>query len=741
MKRIKIILAAALAVSLVLSCMGPAVWAAPPAVSTDEAVYVNLDYYGIPSGVSVVKSCSLNGNTEFWDYGSYVTVSNMTDHTVPELNDEGVHWRLPGNISRFYYECKPKTNQIILPWDINVDYKLNGVPAAATQLAGAEGMVEMTVHCKPNSAAQPYYRHNMLLQCATMINMQDTLSVEAPGAQLQSMGTYKVVIFAALPGEETSFTLRIGTNSFETSGLMFMMIPGTLSQMEQIKRLKEAKDTMENAVDDVYGSLNEILDMIAGMEAGIEQTKAGVEQLNQARDAFSSQKDGVYQSADDAISDLNAFSDELLQLVPYMKDGQKLIADVNQDVNQLIKSLNQVKPQITRIQNQVTKLQKDSAAFQKVLRDLNSTSAQRKEVEKAMRSDLEAMKSTVSELKKNASAIAEDLSSVTQTLNQLANSFKYLDKAYMPSSVSKFLNAMEKIFPDLADAARYDLQGLINSANRTIRDVNKIIENTQYSLRVIANLMSSINDTSETVLKFCDDAQTLTDTLNQALDLADTCFSVLNTGEQATQDLLKDLDQTGTYLNQTLDIGKKLIGDAAQLNTTVNGYQKNATAFLEEGETLTESLNNAVTSTTGFLSTFEGFLKANGAALDTSATTTLDGILTLLNDGLKQLPVTGNLKSTNKTIKETADSQISKYEDDNQLLYLDADAKLISFTSPQNPEPESIQIILRTEEISLDAKSADNSDLEAGAEKIGFWARAGKIFQKIWTSVISIFTK
>ena len=37
---------------------------------------------------------SLNGSTEFTDYGRYETVSNLSTTDQPQLTDEGVTWTL-----------------------------------------------------------------------------------------------------------------------------------------------------------------------------------------------------------------------------------------------------------------------------------------------------------------------------------------------------------------------------------------------------------------------------------------------------------------------------------------------------------------------------------------------------------------------------------------------------------------------------------------------------------------------
>ena len=118
------------AASLVLAFTLPqAAQAAAPTVETDESVYINMDYYGAPTNTRIVKGVSLNGHTEFTDFGSYADVYNMSTYDEPVIKDNSVYWKLSDTSKqRFYYECIPtdKVN-IQMPWNFDVSYKLNGV--------------------------------------------------------------------------------------------------------------------------------------------------------------------------------------------------------------------------------------------------------------------------------------------------------------------------------------------------------------------------------------------------------------------------------------------------------------------------------------------------------------------------------------------------------------------------------------------------------------------------------------
>ena len=249
------------AVTLVTSAAVP-VRAAAPRVQVDETMYVNLDYYGTATQINVVKGCTTNGLTEYTDYGTYDKVVNMTDDTAPEIGDGTVTWKLPEKNSRFYYQCTMPKNSVDLPWTFDVSYKLNGVEADASKLAGASGLVEVNVKATPNEEAKAYYKNNMVLTVLVPVDMEKCYSVDAPGAQVQSVGSYQAAMFAALPGEDGDFTVRVGTDKYENIGVIMMMVPGTLDELNRIKDLKEAKDTWREDGNKMYDSMNALLKTI-----------------------------------------------------------------------------------------------------------------------------------------------------------------------------------------------------------------------------------------------------------------------------------------------------------------------------------------------------------------------------------------------------------------------------------------------------------------------------------------------
>ena len=348
-------------------------YAAPPNVLADETVYVNLDYYGKVSDVSIVKGCDLNGNKTFTDYGSYQSVTNMSGYDKPVLTSTGVTWNLK-NVKddlRFYYSCNLKNNAIEFPWFIDVSYKLDGVPIKAEKLAGASGLIEINIKVIPNEKAKEYYRNNLMLQVGMNVDMEDNYSLDAPGSQLQSIGSKKVVLFAALPGEEDDYSIRIGTDSFESDGITVMMMPGTMEALKDIKDLKESKDDVEDATDNMYIAMNEMLKTMESMNSGLNAMKTGTEGMDEARRHFSAGDDEMYEEFDTAMEDLNAVNNQLENLIPYFTTGQKMIRSINKDMNELSESLEDLQDPLDDMDDSITNMQSDLKDLKSMMATLN----------------------------------------------------------------------------------------------------------------------------------------------------------------------------------------------------------------------------------------------------------------------------------------------------------------------------------------------------------------------------------
>lgn len=297
-------------------------------ITYDEAIYLTMDQYGNRQNVSVVKGVDLNGNKTFTDYGNYKSVQNMSGYAKPNLTTTGVQWDLGDDYtsSRMYFEATPEVDNIEIPWTIEVTYKLNGVPTKAEDLAGKSGLIETNTHCIPNPNSSIYCKNNMMLQMINLVDTEQIMSVEAPGAQTQSLGKYKAVLFAALPGEDITFTTRVGTEDYSSLGQIFMMEPATLSQMNQLKELRAVTETLGDTPALLLNGMGSLLSSVEGMAGSLNEAGKGIADL---RTAYAGIKDYsgdiIATQTPELISLFSELSKNISQMMPYISETSNSI--------------------------------------------------------------------------------------------------------------------------------------------------------------------------------------------------------------------------------------------------------------------------------------------------------------------------------------------------------------------------------------------------------------------------------
>ena len=124
--------------------------------------------------------------------------------------------------------------------------------------------------------------------------------------------------------------------------------------------------------------------------------------------------------------------------------------------------------------------------------------------------------------------------------------------------------------------------------------------------------------------------------------------------------------------------------------------------------------------------------------IDAAARDSILGSLELLDRSLGALDATSAMRSASRTMKDTADQEWDKLEEETRFLSIDPSAKKRSFTSEKNQEPDTLQIILRTEEISLD-DTKELLDAETEKEEMSPLSRMWNVLVKIWNAIVEIF--
>lgn len=746
--------------------------AAAPTVETDETVYINMDYYGAPTNTRIVKGVNLNGHTEFTDFGDYKDVYNMSTFDEPTLKEDSVYWKLNTDKNRFYYECIPNdTVNIQMPWNFDVSYKLNGVPVEADQCAGASGTIQMDIHAVPNTYASDYYKNNMMLVCATGIDMSKALSIDAPGAQIQSFGTYKLVMFMGLPGEENTFTVRIGSNDFESMGLIMFMTPATTSALDIMSSMRDIKDRLENSGDNLYTGVSSMLSTMQAVQSSLSSMSSGISGIDQVRKQLIKDRGTLDPRTDAALNALDELTGKSDSLIPELNSAKETLTALNATTSSILTTLEESGEDIPEYQKLLNDVKTSLGNLEDLFDDLDDetdnsswTIAQIRSASEDLSKELEALTKDLKSLSGSLDDLPKDLNNeVTTELTNYVKKMASTASSTVTETVRQqaYEKAMEQLQPaidagqmteedakakanEIADAAASSSDASAAASSAASQAQASAYNNAQ----ALAALMTGIKSGSSAVTS---DMQSMTKQLKSVTEkmsgLLDATNSLLKDLEDIADvfDEYKGLPQDFTaegkklteLANGSLDRVNKMLADIPALRESLDSLTKTATASIDKTTDLMSSTTKALSTSYDLMNTANSVLRSVRSQADASTQTTIDSLLDTLGK-LSGSTASGQMQTATNSIHSAVKDAETDLEDDTNVLNIDTSADLESVTSSMNPSPSSLQFILRTEEISVDDDDDDGiSDQDAADE--GVFARICNIFKKLFTAITGVF--
>ena len=761
MKFRKRVTASVLTAALLCTSAGSVpVYGAPAGADVDETMYVNLDYYGKTTKVNVVKGVNLNGLGEITDYGNYINVENMSTSDAPVLGDGSVTWNLPeGQNGRFYYKCTMDNEQVVLPWDFDVSYKLNGVPTDGDKLAGAGGLIEIHVKATPNDNANLYYRNNMMLMVTVPVDMSKCYSVDADGAQIQSLGSTTAAVFSALPGEEGDYTVRIGTDSFETTGVIMAMAPGTIDDLNHIKDLKEAKDTWKDAGDALYDSLEQMAKSVESMRDGINQVQSGVSSAESARQKWSANKDSILAGNDQTLESLTALSQQLETLVPHLQTAKDAAETVHNSMGDIVNTMGDMQQPLRKMYDR--------------LRNISTTS-------QSLGEQLDDVREDMAWLIQNNAQFQVQTTTILEALPELIASLEDYDVDDL--DLGDLEDTDTRTIADDPDDDREN-KADTSSGNQEDPDINKADSSDTVTEDKTSGDMASeaagadhedggaeADNSSHTA-----DSAAGTDNRSDAADGADisdaqtlskahiekhevplvgapsgvdlvTLYKMLSKIDkdsrefaQVASNLMDNVGDAAKYGADLTDSMDLMIEDLTALHDSLDMYYPDLQASLDDLSELVNRTTDAMNKGISTMTIVQNTLKATSGDIDEAAKNSLRGSMELLDKSLSILDSTTGVRTAGRTMKDVMDEQLDKFDTDNRFLFIDPSEDKVSFTSDKNPAPKTLQVVLRTDEISLDDE--DNKETDAETEKVneGPLKRMWNVLVQMWKAIISIF--
>ena len=892
----------------VMLCTGTGtapVYGAQPSVDVDETMYVNLDYYGRVDKINVVKGVGLNGQTEFTDYGTYENVINMSNSIEPVLGDGMVTWQLPEDQrGRFYYKCAVDKGMMVLPWDFDVSYKLNGVPMDGDKLAGASGLIEINVKAEPNDNAGEYYRNNMMLMVAVPVDMSKCYSVEAEGSQTQNLGETTAVVFTALPGEDGDYTVRIGTDSFESIGVIMAMVPGTVEDLEHIKDLKEAKDTWQDAGDELYDSLEQMAKSVEGMRQGVGQVRGSLDSAESARQKWSSSKDSILAGNDQTLASLTSVSQQLETMIPHLQTAKESAEVIHKSMGDIVNTMGEMQDPLRKLHTRLNNIKSSAEGISgnipelmELMQQLIALDAQLQASEQVYVTGIATAGSGISlldeeELEEQASrshrnnggtgngqtasggtdaagtdGAKDEGNKVGQGTDGAGNpddktgngnsqgsegttdgsagqgggttdgsagqgsgttdgkdsqgsgttggtagqgsgttdgkdnqasgttdgnagqsggttdgknnqSGGTTDGKDNPSSGATGGNAGQassstdgkdnqaSVTTDAKDnqaggttvgksgqasGSRSNRSASANANANASTNANASNNANANAGTITVTALSSASKSGKTAAiekhnvplvsapEVPVDMQTLMELLAGRQSMLTDISKKSSELSGLMSNLMDDTSDSAKYSAEIVDNLDILIEDLTALHDSLDAYYPDLQDALDDSKELvsrtTQALNNGISTMTIVQNT----LKDSSDDFDAAARESLRGSMELLDKSLSIFDSTTAMRQAGRTMKDTIDNELDKFDTDNRFLFMDPSAERVSFTSDKNRPPKTLQIVLRTDEISVDDDEAKTADAEVAKAKESPLRRMWNVLVQMWKAMVSIF--
>ncbi|MDO4266305.1 MAG: hypothetical protein Q4C63_07605 [Eubacteriales bacterium] len=667
----------------------------PSLLRVDETMYVNLDYYGTAKAVNVVKGISTSRNIRYTDYGNYTDVLNMTSGEALQAEDGSVSMDVDGNGKKFFFQGTLAPDAVELPWAVSVSYKLNGVPVEAEKLAGASGLVEIDVKVTPNDAADEYLRNNMLL--SVVIPADDSVySVDAPGSQTQSVGDITGAAFTALPGEEKEFTARLGTDDYSSVGVIIMMLPATLDSFDNITEIRDLKDTWKDAGDAMYDSMDSLLSANASLRTEMQGLKEALNSADSAREKLSAARPGLYSASDEALASLVDLSGSVQKMIPYLGTAQSALSGINQDLNALVDTAGDMTTSLHTLYRGLNRLEDGMEGAQDSVRTLEG------QLDK-LDADREKLSAEIDRLYRKIEALLGSLGMTTGDGDLSAaleeGLAEYRDLAGMYDADTASASTAERF--DVLE----ELSGQIGGGEAVIAKIRALLAQLQAKKQMLEKIATASN----------------------AL-VSDS------------REVLRGAAKTAQGAKYTADDVRRIILRTEDLNDTLNVFYPDLQSSLTDGQSLLLETGNTLNSSANALSLAKNALQNAADDTDTALAKSIDTSLSMIEKSLMIFDSLEGVQDAGGIAKDALDREVDKFETENRFLDMDPEAKKVSFTSERNKEPDSLQIILRTDEISADDEDDALLDAEQSTEDMGIFERIKNVFIRIAEAIVNIFS-
>jgi putative membrane protein len=207
----------------------------------------------------------------------------------------------------------------------------------------------------------------------------------------------------------------------------------------------------------------------------------------------------------------------------------------------------------------------------------------------------------------------------------------------------------------------------------------------------------------------------------------------------ALDGLLDDAGDVTSALTQSTRKIEAILAEVENLRTLLNDYEPTLQETLNTVSSLSVLAAVTITDTVSLIDTAENLLRSTGTQLDAGTQQTLGSLASTLRKTANAMAATGDIQTSKDAMTGIIEELWNDHTGDvDNLLMMDATASAESLTDSRNGNPQSIQVLIRSQEIKVEEDETQEAAKQA-AEKTTFWGRVAQMFKDFWAAITGIF--
>ena len=246
----------------------------------EETIYATLASDGSLKSMYAVNS--FNGGN-ITDYGNYENVKML--NTEDPIKQNGDTVTFSSSAEKVYYQGDLENRP--LPWNISIQYLLDGKKYTADEIAGKSGHLEVRFKVEKNEDCTGSFYDNYALQASFTLDTEQCSDISAPDATIANAGGSKQLTYTILPGKGIDTSFYADVKDFEMESASINGIHLNLNADIDDSALTGKVGELISAVSSLNKGAAQLSDGTAAVEEGASKTEQGALALKNGASSLS----------------------------------------------------------------------------------------------------------------------------------------------------------------------------------------------------------------------------------------------------------------------------------------------------------------------------------------------------------------------------------------------------------------------------------------------------------------------